>query len=685
MTWLARFRTALAALSLVAVACDAPPSMRDAGPDAGFGFDGRVVYPDGTVFCERDEECNDGVSCTVDSCAPNGTCRNTPDAALCDDGIFCNGAERCDRTQGCLPPVTRRTCNDHDVCTIDRCNEELALCEHSPRDLDQDGDPDFFCPGGGDCNDLDPSVSSLIREVCDDGVDNDCDGIIDEADCGAPGHDRCDDPLDVSAGGFFMLDTRGAAPDYRGSCGGTGGDLVATFTLTEERSVSIEAEGDLSNVTLGLRTECDAALSELACVRGYPASLRRRSLAPGTYFVIIESAFPGEVGLAVAFDEPIPPVTNDRCDAPIDVSAGGTFAASFVEVDDSTMTGCGFSGTGDLIYTFTTTEPRDVEITALSTTGEALSWAIRTGCEDATSELRCAYGAPASGRHHELPAGTYFLVVEGSSFRDVDLQLDVRFHPPTPPAPGDLCSDPLPLELGVAATGTLADKQDDLDVSCGFHYRDAVHTFTLPSASDVRVELDTGGYGNMSVRAACDDGASELRCASGNPTRALLRGLDAGTYYVIAEASRGRGYSLQVDASPPTPVVEVSGNEDCASAHPVPAGGGLFRGHTSTMSNDYTSRCGSGARSPDAVYTLTLDALKRVVLSTEGSAFDTVLHVHRDTCTSDGELLCNDDELGLATSLIDTTLAAGTYFIVVDGWGGFSSGEYYLEVTVRDP
>ena len=675
------------ALALLA-ACDGPPpTTRDGGMDADLPLDGSI-FPDGTVFCETDEDCDDGVGCTEDVCLSIGSCRNSVIPAACDDGVFCNGAERCDPTRGCMPPISRETCNDDDVCTIDRCDEATDRCAHFPRDLDEDGDVDFFCAGGGDCDDRDSTVSSMNSEVCADFIDNDCDGEIDEADCGAPPYDTCDDPLDVSAGGFFLIDTTGSNADYPTTCGGSGRrDLVATFTLEEARSVRIEGEGDFFTVTLALRSDCDDMAAEIACESGFPGMIRRRSLEPGTYYVLASSSVVGEIGLTVSFGEPVDPATNDLCATPvaIDPAVSPTVSGSFAEVGDEATTRCGFSGSPDLFYTFTTTAEQDVEITALSSTGESLTWSLRPDC--AGADLRCVYGAPAMGRVHQLPMGTYIVVVEGPSWADVDFTLDVRFHPPSPPPPGDTCASPLPVTLGTPVAGTLLDKQDDLDVSCGFRYRDVVHTFTLDADSDVTVELDAGVFANMSIRRSCE-GPAEVRCASGSPPRARLRNMTAGTYYVIAESSRASSYTLSVDATtPPTVPVEVADNDSCPSAHEVPATGGLFHGSTAApLVNDYTTAlCGSSAGSSDAAYRLSLTSRQRVVMSTEGSSFDTVLHVHRDACTSGAELYCDDDGGDGSTSLIDRVLDPGTYFIIVDGYSSASSGEYYLEVMVSDP
>ena len=47
-------------------------------------------------------------------------------------------------------------------------------------DLDGDG----YSLDQGDCDDADPNVSPGATEVCDDGIDNDCDALIDLDDSG---------------------------------------------------------------------------------------------------------------------------------------------------------------------------------------------------------------------------------------------------------------------------------------------------------------------------------------------------------------------------------------------------------------------------------------------------------------------------------------------------------------------
>ena len=104
---------------------DAPA---DAPPDAPADV---VVVTD--AGCAIDADCNDGIACSLDRCDPVlHVCTRAPQDALCDDGIYCNGAERCDVNVGCVAGV--RDCKDAVACTVDACDEGQQACTHTPND-----------------------------------------------------------------------------------------------------------------------------------------------------------------------------------------------------------------------------------------------------------------------------------------------------------------------------------------------------------------------------------------------------------------------------------------------------------------------------------------------------------------------------------------------------------------------
>ena len=532
-------------------------------------------------------------------------------------------------------------------------------------------------------------------EICDDLVDNYCNGMIDEPSCGRPMFDVCDAPLAITASGTYPVTLVGAAADYTLACiGAARPDVVLSLTLTEPQDVRIAADGDGFTTIMALRSTCTDATTQTDCLTGFPASIRRRALPAGTYFIIVAGFGTGSVNVRVDLSSPTMPPTNETCAAATVIPpTGGHFDGSFVDVRDDVTVGCA-GGAPDLIYTFTLADTSNVQIDARSLTGEALSWAVGTTCGSSVGEVRCAFGTPAGGTLHQLPAGTYFLVVEGPAFTEVDFALDVVIGPPTPRVSGDVCADPIPLTLSVPYRGTLVGSEDDYDTSCGYHYRDIIHTFTFTEPSDVTIDVNGGtSYLNASLRPTCETGATQLRCDAGGPLHTRIRGMAPGTYFLVVEAGRGGAYTATVTAtSPPSVPTPVSGNDSCGGAFLIPMTGGLYSGSTVTSLNDYTtSTCGGMAGSPDATFRLDLTARSLVTATTDGSSFDTVLYYFSPSCppppfpARGGEIACDDDGGTGATSLLSRTLDPGTYFFVVDGFGTGTAGDYIFEVLISPP
>ena len=80
-------------------------------------------------------------------------------------------------------------CDDNDPCTADLCATDTGECEYGPATLDLDGDghsaplpgtvPGELGACGDDCNDASAAAFPGAIETCD-GVDNDCNGIVDD-------------------------------------------------------------------------------------------------------------------------------------------------------------------------------------------------------------------------------------------------------------------------------------------------------------------------------------------------------------------------------------------------------------------------------------------------------------------------------------------------------------------------
>ncbi|MCA9575435.1 MAG: putative metal-binding motif-containing protein [Sandaracinaceae bacterium] len=675
----------LVSVALLVAACQGGgPVVVDGGRDLG-PMD--LGARDAGDPCSRSEDCEDGVACTRDVCDGRGVCVHTPDPLSCDDGVFCNGAEVCDPNAGCVAGALR-DCNDRNVCTLDRCDEGRGMCLHLPRDFDNDGEADARCAGGTDCDDADPLRGTLQAELCSDGLDNDCDLSIDEAVCGRPPHDQCEDALDVSAGGLFDLSTAGARDDYGALCSGPAREVVARFVLDDARDVTLRADA-AGSTQVELRSGCGGG-TVLRCDTGSPGEVRRRALPAGTYFVFVASSA-GSVQLSVAFDPPTTQPSNEDCGSARTVIPPFAESGSFVgTVDDLTLS-CGQPLAGDLVYAFEVPAgpPQDVVVAfAATSTTDAVRFSLRSTCSDASSELGCVRGSPAGGRFRSLAPGPYVLVVEGPAEREVDFAIDVRLEPGTTAPPGDSCAAPIDTPLEQIVHGTLADKRDAIQTPCGFFYRDAVHRFVLSEPRDVSIDLLAGTNGGAFVFGALGDTCEAMLpttdyCVGGAPALLQRLALPAGEHFVVVEAPGTPTYQLEIHTAAPTSVVDAAGNDTCADAIVIPSQSSVvYRGDTSTLANDVTSiYCGSGARSPDATFLLELTEATVVRLSTAGSSFDTTLLVFLEgAACSNFPYACDDDSGPGGTSSIERELPAGRYHVVVDGFGGHSAGPYVLRV-----
>ncbi len=88
-----------------------------------------------------------------------------------------------------IPCEDAAECDDANPCTIDDCHEGFCDYRSLPIDDDLDGYVSHVC-GGPDCDDEDGGVHPGIleapydEEVCFDGVDNNCNALVDEEDAG---------------------------------------------------------------------------------------------------------------------------------------------------------------------------------------------------------------------------------------------------------------------------------------------------------------------------------------------------------------------------------------------------------------------------------------------------------------------------------------------------------------------
>ncbi len=152
--------------------------------------------------CLVDEDCDDGISCTDDSCnETTGSCDFIANDGSCNDWQLCNGDETCDANDGCVP--------GSDPCPGQLCIEDTGCVDCIE---DNDCNNDDFCDGVETC--LDGSCQDGTAVSCDDGVGctddtcnettDSCDIIANDGNCNdglwCNGAETCDAVLGCQAG-----------------------------------------------------------------------------------------------------------------------------------------------------------------------------------------------------------------------------------------------------------------------------------------------------------------------------------------------------------------------------------------------------------------------------------------------------------------------------------------------------
>jgi hypothetical protein len=152
--------------------CGGPVCTLDSECDDGLFCNGAETCNAGSCQAGTPVNCSDGVSCTADSCnEATDSCDNVVNNAACDNGLFCDGVETCDAVLDCQAG-TPVNCNDGVGCTVDSCNEGTDNCDNVANDSLCDNG--LFCDGAESCdvfNDCQAGTDPCGGLFCDEARD----------------------------------------------------------------------------------------------------------------------------------------------------------------------------------------------------------------------------------------------------------------------------------------------------------------------------------------------------------------------------------------------------------------------------------------------------------------------------------------------------------------------------------
>ncbi|MDO8425525.1 MAG: putative metal-binding motif-containing protein [bacterium] len=201
--------------------------------------EGNTAEPDVPVACDDNVDCDDGNACNGPERCVAGACLPALYELTCDDGIGCT-EDWCDPSVGCKVAVADGFCAETEYCEAWGVPGDVGCVEDWPdyrcdnsSDDDRNGltdcadpacaekdfctaradlDGDGYPVSAGDCDDGNPAVHPDATEVCDGGVDNDCNPVSTESCTVTPDISVTCSPSDATpTAGIVIANTAGNA------------------------------------------------------------------------------------------------------------------------------------------------------------------------------------------------------------------------------------------------------------------------------------------------------------------------------------------------------------------------------------------------------------------------------------------------------------------------------------------
>ncbi len=279
-------------------------------------------------------------------------------------------------------------------------------------------------------------------------------------------------------------------------------------------------------------------------------------------------------------------------------------------------------------------------------------------------------------------------------------------------APGAICTYAIPVNFDGGTTVTIAidvaDAGNEYDTSCASGSgansgNDVVFAITLTEPKGLVVTATNTATGTQDsviglVASPCA-AFNQVACAdttgATSPEVLTLDRVPAGTWYVVVDnysmSSTPGTYDVQFELTAP---VAGPANDTCAGAQELTftSGAAMATGTTVGAFNDTAgsplSCSARSATNPEVFYKFTLTQPQdvRVAISTPTTSNLTAAIAVTSTCGVGGAASEQACTTGSNTNTTARGLAAGTYFIVVDGNSStVDPGEFSLEVTLLPP
>jgi hypothetical protein len=256
-----------------------------------------------------------------------------------------------------------------------------------------------------------------VPEICGNGQDDDCDGVVDNGCAPLTTNDTCAMAHDMMGGGeFFGQITAATQADVTPSCGGAGGDLFFKFHLMVPEIVYLSTYGSAIDTVLSVYsgascppgTETQCADDGCALTQSHVVGM----MAAGDYLVAVKAKNAGATGLVKLTLE------RNTCTGAHFIAGPSTQTGNTNGAANAFSTSCGGDGPDDLWYFVSCPSSTSLTASTCGTTWDTVLGVKQGSCradEAACDDDSCGtVGSHASRVTVPLTKpGMWFIVVDG--------------------------------------------------------------------------------------------------------------------------------------------------------------------------------------------------------------------------------------------------------------------------------
>jgi hypothetical protein len=445
----------------------------------------------------------------------------------CEVPLAQNGALTCAPGFACAGTPGSRTCRPA------ACNDGL--------DNDGDGIADFpndpGCTASSDTDESDSCPSGADCPACSDGIDDDGDGLIDYPDdtaCSSASSvsEACPtaEPIAALVLPSTVGTTDGASNDFAPQCGSsnnTAGDLTYSITVPALSSLTIDNVNNFDAVVELYDSTCGGSLQ----CNDTPETITLGAVPAGTYYYVIDGYSSGTGSFTINISGTIPPAGS--CEGVLADTGALTCepgyacqGATGARTCQPTVCNDGTDNDGDGHADY----PGDPGCTSISDTDETDDCPSGPNCPVCSNSLD-----DDSDGQTDYPADTACLAASGTS---------------------EICavSEPVVTIAMPSTPGTTVGSTNDVVPDCGSSSTqtagDNMYSITVPALSNLSIAANTVGFDAAVSLLDSTCGGTAVECED-FPADVETGSLAAGTYYISVDGySDGAGaYTLDVSGT----------------------------------------------------------------------------------------------------------------------------------------